>query len=242
MKATSRIITGLIVLFLIVALSCSDQKVNNESNIQNLPPNAPFNPSPEDGATGVGVNTIFSWQATDPNHQDTLRYDFYLGMNTDWGSNFVGHNWEVNSHRSQWMIQAEGRALLSQIFSMQNAYHQQYGAYCLNGSYANRQNQSFGLLNINIDSTNAYSYCISSAINTFTCTATANLDGDATTDTWTIDQDSTLVNTINDTIYDLIGYSYHPNTIYYWKIVAKDNHGNETPGPIWNFTTGPDSL
>ena len=24
---------------------------------------------------------------------------------------------------------------------------------------------------------------------------------------------------------------------YYWKIVAKDNHGNSTSGPIWSFTT-----
>ena len=28
------------------------------------------------------------------------------------------------------------------------------------------------------------------------------------------------------------------NTMYYWQIVAKDYAGGETPGPIWNFTTG----
>ncbi len=27
------------------------------------------------------------------------------------------------------------------------------------------------------------------------------------------------------------------NTKYYWKIVAKDNHGATTTGPIWDFTT-----
>lgn len=29
----------------------------------------------------------------------------------------------------------------------------------------------------------------------------------------------------------------NPSTKYYWKIVAKDNHGATTPGPIWDFTT-----
>jgi uncharacterized protein (TIGR02145 family) len=27
------------------------------------------------------------------------------------------------------------------------------------------------------------------------------------------------------------------NTQYFWKIVAHDNHGNTTEGPVWNFTT-----
>jgi hypothetical protein len=208
----------------------------------NLPPDEPSNPSPANSATDVGVNTIFSWQAADPNSQDTLRYDFYLGTNTNWGPNFIGHNWEVNFHKSQWMIQAEGRALLNQIYSMQNAYRQQHGAYCLNGVIANCQNQTFGRLNIHIDSTNVYTYSMCIEINAFTCTAIANLDADATMDVWTINQDSTLICTINDISEDPSDYSYHPNTIYYWKIVAKDNHGNETSGPIWHFTTGADSL
>ena len=37
--------------------------------------------------------------------------------------------------------------------------------------------------------------------------------------------------------------SYDPDTLlydtkYYWKIVAKDDHGHSTPGSIWDFTTG----
>jgi len=43
-----------------------------------------------------------------------------------------------------------------------------------------------------------YTYAIVAAANTFTATATANLDDDATVDTWTIDQTGVLTCTIDD--------------------------------------------
>jgi hypothetical protein len=43
-----------------------------------------------------------------------------------------------------------------------------------------------------------YTYRIVADSNSFSCTATANLDDDAAVDTWTIDQDGALTNTIND--------------------------------------------
>ena len=41
---------------------------------------------------------------------------------------------------------------------------------------------------------------------------------------------------------DITTKSYKPSTLdysttYYWKVVVKDDHGNETEGPIWRFTT-----
>ncbi len=36
------------------------------------------------------------------------------------------------------------------------------------------------------------------------------------------------------------GYGVIPhNQTMYWKIVAKDNHGATTSGPVWKFTTAP---
>ncbi|MCF8302008.1 MAG: hypothetical protein K9I94_01935 [Bacteroidales bacterium] len=49
---------------------------------QNLPPGYPFNPSPEDGASGQSIITTLSWECTDPD-QDPITYDVYFGMNED---------------------------------------------------------------------------------------------------------------------------------------------------------------
>jgi hypothetical protein len=43
-----------------------------------------------------------------------------------------------------------------------------------------------------------YSYRITADAFSFTATASANIDDDATVDTWTIDQDGNLVNTSDD--------------------------------------------
>jgi PKD repeat protein len=42
------------------------------------------------------------------------------------------------------------------------------------------------------------------------------------------------------TAYDPGTLAY--NTTYYWQIVATDNHGASTAGPLWNFTTKPEAV
>jgi len=49
---------------------------------------------------------------------------------------------------------------------------------------------------------------------------------------------STLVasNTLNAAADIGVGAT---NTLIYWQVVAKDNHGGVTTGPIWNYKTAP---
>ncbi len=51
-------------------------------DISNNPPNAPSNPNPSNGATGVNFNKDISWACTDPDG-DPLTFDIYFGTNSD---------------------------------------------------------------------------------------------------------------------------------------------------------------
>ncbi|KAA3633749.1 MAG: prepilin-type N-terminal cleavage/methylation domain-containing protein [Calditrichaeota bacterium] len=93
--------------------------------------------------------------------------------------------------------QSEAKQLLKQIYTMQRTYRQANNTYGDDGVTA-AANASFPAIGVEIMSTAIYSYTMAAAANTFTCTATANLDDDATDDVWTIDQNGNLLNTTND--------------------------------------------
>ncbi|MBI5101371.1 MAG: thrombospondin type 3 repeat-containing protein, partial [Nitrospirae bacterium] len=40
---------------------------------------------------------------------------------------------------------------------------------------------------------------------------------------------------------NIVTETLQPSKVYYWKIVARDNHNATTGGPIWSFTTGQDT-
>ena len=93
--------------------------------------------------------------------------------------------------------QSEAKMILKQIYAMQHAYRQEYNSYCSNGVSASAGG-SITSLGVDVVVTARYTYLISAAANTFTATATANLDDDPAVDTWTIDQTGELTCTIND--------------------------------------------
>jgi len=97
--------------------------------------------------------------------------------------------------------QSEAKQLLKQIYTMQHSYRQEFDAYCLNGITASAAApNTFAQIGVEIQTTARYTYVMVSAANTFTCTATANLDDDAANDVWTINQAGTLTCTSNDAI------------------------------------------
>ncbi|NLI16246.1 MAG: prepilin-type N-terminal cleavage/methylation domain-containing protein [candidate division Zixibacteria bacterium] len=97
--------------------------------------------------------------------------------------------------------QSEAKQLLKQIYTMQHAYRQEFDSYCLNGVTASAAApNAFAQIGVEIQTTARYTYVMVAAANTFTCTATANLDDDAANDVWTINETGTLTCTSNDAI------------------------------------------
>ena len=97
--------------------------------------------------------------------------------------------------------QTEARAILKQIYVNQRAYRQQDLAnnyYTPAGPASAAAPNAFAEIWIDIMPTARYSYNMVVGPTTFTVTATADLDDDATIDTWTMNQDGQLLNTIND--------------------------------------------
>jgi prepilin-type N-terminal cleavage/methylation domain-containing protein len=97
--------------------------------------------------------------------------------------------------------QSEAKLVLKQICTMQMLYRassltNSYWAAGAVGSSANPN--AFTAIDVEIPLNALYEYTITVAGNNFEATATAELDGDATVDTWTIHSDGNLVCTAND--------------------------------------------
>ncbi|RME31237.1 MAG: prepilin-type N-terminal cleavage/methylation domain-containing protein [Candidatus Zixiibacteriota bacterium] len=97
--------------------------------------------------------------------------------------------------------QSEAKLILKQIYVNERTYRQQSlaNSYFIPAGPASAANPlAFSEIWIEIMQTAKYTYTINATPTTFTATATANIDDDATIDTWTIDQNGVLTNTVND--------------------------------------------
>jgi len=196
----------------------------------NAYPEIPELISPPDGGTVSWDTLVFSWRCADPDG-DQLSYRLLWGNSPDLlYPKMVYTYWPFQP--SPWLMRNKVHTFLSQIYTLQSAYRNQNGAYCLNGTTASYGHDGFAPLGAIVDSLNGYVFSMYATTDVFMCTATANLDDDASIDTWTINQDSNLVCTIDDFIL-----LRTPTSVYYWRISARDIYGHTSLSPIRQFTT-----
>ncbi|MBK7090575.1 MAG: type II secretion system protein [bacterium] len=102
--------------------------------------------------------------------------------------------------------QSEAKQILKQIYTMQQTYRQQNDEYWdpAGAVAGSATGNAFAELGVEIAPTARYSYSIGGlTATTFLATATVanpGLDDDATADTWTINQDGTLLCTVDDSV------------------------------------------
>jgi prepilin-type N-terminal cleavage/methylation domain-containing protein len=97
--------------------------------------------------------------------------------------------------------QSEAQLILKQIYVNQRAYRQQSAAnaYFIPGNPADAANPlEFVEIWVELMPDAKYTYTIVGTPDAFTATAVAEIDGDAAVDTWTIDDQGVLTNTVND--------------------------------------------
>jgi hypothetical protein len=199
----------------------------------NYPPNMPYHPNPWPGDTDVDVETDLSWLCSDPNG-DPLVYDVYLEANDETPDVLVSY------HQSQpYYDPPDPLEYETHYWWRINAwdpYGEETTGYIWDfttGSIPNNPPNEpsdpdpwEGATEIEIDA-DLHWVCSDPDED--------DLFYDVYFEANDPSPDVLVSNDQTENSYDPETMTYE--TTYYWQIVAKDEYGAATPGPIWHFTT-----
>jgi len=199
----------------------------------NEPPYSPSNPDPLDGVTNVDVNAILSWTCSDPNGDD-LVYDVYFEANDPTPDVLVSY------HQSQPYYNPPGQMMYNTHYYWQIIAWDPYDASTTGpvwdfttGDEPNDPpdppsdpDPKDGATDVDVN-----------AILSWTCSDPDG--GDLFYDVYFEADDPEPDVLVSD---DQTETTYDPGEMekgvtYYWQIIAKDEHGASTIGPVWSFTT-----
>jgi hypothetical protein len=197
---------------------------------QNLPPNAPFAPSPGDGSTNRPLNTTLAWQCTDP-EGGALTFDVYFGATAP--PPLVVSNIAMKSY-------APGPLELSTTYYWRIVARDNEGAETSGPQWAfTTRTNAAPYIPYNPSPPNQ---ATNRSVNTDLSWLGGDPDGDAVTYNvhfGTSDPPALVASNLPTTFYDL--GKLQLATTYYWRIDAVDVFGASTTGFLWRFTTTPGS-
>jgi YVTN family beta-propeller protein len=217
-------------LFAVLALVLTCRKWNNPlDTTDNRAPSIPSHPNPDSGAVDRDPGVVLSWHSQDPDSGDTVRFDVFLGEDslpplvedsvTDTIFRPSGLGWVT---RYYWRVVARdnhGDSTVGPLWRFTTAAANRAPL----APYAPAPD--------------------SGATGLFLHTVLSWKSGDPDTgDTAAYD---VYLGTSNPPPLVVQGQrdSSHtpPNlqfgSLYFWQIVARDNHGAQSPGPLWRFRT-----
>jgi len=201
------------------------------NTITNDPPDIPNDPEPEDGATDVDINAYLSWECSDPD-EDDITYDVYFEENDPTPDVLVSNNqsdttydpgeMEYDTHH-YWKIVAWDPYQYTEgpIWDFTTGSDPNTPPYI-----PSNPDPANGSTDIDADadlSWNGGDPDDDSVVYTVYFEANEPSPNDKVADN------------ISETTFDPGTMNYE--TVYYWRIIAKDSHGASTWGPVWHFTT-----
>lgn len=226
-KTINLILTLFVALSIgLVLFSCDDT-----TSPSNKAPNSPSSPNPADNAVNVSITPTLSWECSDADN-DPLTYDIYFRISTD-SLESISTDQTAKNFTIATDLEFE-TIYYWQVTAKDDHEHQTAGEIWMFTTAANpNQPPNAPSSPVPADSSEGASV---TPILSWSCSDPENDSltydvyfGSVSKALELVSQDQ------SDTTYvtNLLEYE----TSYSWKIVARDDHDNQTEGTIWNFTT-----
>ena len=198
----------------------------------NNPPYVPSNPSPASEATNQPINTTLTWQGGDPDPGDTVTYDLYFGTSST--PSLIANAITNTSY-------SPGNLDYSTTYYWQIVARDNHGATSTSPIW------KFGTAAASLTNNPPYTPSNPTPSNNATSQPvdlTLSWSGGDPDQGDTVSYDLYFGTSSSPSLVKsgLTEASYRPGilaygTKYYWRVVAKDNHGAEAGGAVWSFIT-----
>jgi YVTN family beta-propeller protein len=227
-KVNGRVWLAILVAVLAFALTCRKWD-NPHDTTGNRAPTVPSHPQPDSGATGRDPGLMLAWHSQDPDSGDTVRFEVFLGV-ADTQLPLV------KDSLSDTTFQPSG-------LGWSTRYYWRIVAFDNHGAVDSGPYWQFTTAAANRAPLVPYAPTPDSGVTgLFLHTVLSWKSGDPDTgDTAAYDVYFGTTNPPPLVAQGQRDSSYTPTLVYgalyYWQIKAKDNHGAESSGPLWQFST-----
>lgn len=219
----------LAVVCLLLAFGVCRKWNNPLDPTNNRPPALPSSPSPDSGAVDRDTGIALSWVCSDPDSGDTVRFDVWFGTAdsmTRVDSNRLESNYRPRSLRFltgyNWRIVARDRVgdtAAGPVWTF-STVRENHAPSVPSGPSPDSGSTGLGLSR------------------TLSWQSSDPDSGDAVEFDVYFGADTApprVAQAIADASWPLPRLAYA--STYYWRVVARDNHGAEASGPLWDFST-----
>ena len=211
-----------------------------EGAAENNPPNEPAYPNPAQGTGETSVSVNLQFTGGDPDQGDTVTYDVYLSTNDNTPDNLVCNDisatqcdvpfslaYDTNYYWQVVAIDNHGASTTGPVwqFTTESAP--------LNNNTPDLPSNPLPAqdeINVTVASTTDLEFTGGDPDQGDTVTYAVYLSANDNT------PDNLVCNDISATQCD-VPFTLAYDTNYYWQVIATDNHGASTTGPVWHFST-----